>query len=152
TIYVNQKPLKTLDLTTFADGAYAGFSNAAVTVGAWGARQWLDNFQVGAPYVGYQALLGSVAGTGYDFGVKEARAEPGAIQGAVVLAPNTTADPFAPGLPPFSSIRVFVDLDGNGRFDPGEPFDITDAHGIYRIANLRPGSYVVKQELSLAYS
>ena len=318
-IYVNQQLLKTLDMTLFANGAYANFSNAAVTVGAGGAREWLDNFQIGAPYVGYQKQLpgivpvyavpagtfnnndalyaslgmdfnvnkpiivsslgaydnggngftnavivtlynrvteqpvaqvvlgeGGVPGTlvggsrfasithvrleagfqgviavsalknagtwqdepvtwktddldgavsfvghgrynfldptfptredsanapanayaagtflaeavdvptaqaGYNFGLKEALTETGAIQGALVLAPNQD-DPFAPGLPPFSNVRVYVDLSGDGHFTVGEPYAITDAHGAYRISNLRPGTYVVRQDLPNYY-
>lgn len=322
TIYVNQKKLKTLDLTAFADGAYKGFSNNAVIVGAGGTREWLDNFQIGAPYVGYQAgagpiaaytvpmgtsgngpwvgslgmdfdvnrpvvvtslgafdsggdgfkdqvhvvlynretkeqvaeaMLGSggvpgalqggsrfatlatplrleagfqgtivawelsgaddygyykfqtktwttddiggalafvghgsynefgggfpatqddssapadayAAGTflaqpvdpyvalvGYDFGLKEALTDTGAIQGAVVLAPNKNSNPFAPGLPAFAGVRVYLDLNGDGGYTAGEPFAITDVHGIYRIGGLRPGSYIVKQDLSPSY-
>lgn len=319
-IYVNQKLLKTLDLTRFANGTYTNFSNAAVTVGAGGAREWLDNFQVGAPYVGYQKELPGVvpayavpAGTviqkdqlfgslgmdfnvnkpvivsslgafdsggkgfdgevfvtlynratqeqvaqviigndgepgtlvggsrfasitpirleagfqgtiavaflhypgvwnedavtwatddldgaisfvghgrynfidplfptseghanapanayaagsflaqavdaqnalaGYNLGLKETLVATGAIQGAVVLAPNENSQPFAPGLPPFAGVRVFVDLNGDGHYSAGEPSDVTDVHGAYRISGLRPGHYVVRQDLPLSY-
>ncbi len=59
-IYVDQVSRGTVDLNTFAAGAYsAGFSNAFVSVGGNGNRIWTDNFQVGAmvPEPG-SALLG----------------------------------------------------------------------------------------------
>jgi hypothetical protein len=52
-----------IDLTTFAGGIYANFSNGAVGAGAGLAggenRTWTDNFQVGAvvPEPGTAALL-----------------------------------------------------------------------------------------------
>ena len=47
-VYVDQSLKGTLDLNTFAGGAYASYSNAAVGVGSSaGTRIWLDNFQVG---------------------------------------------------------------------------------------------------------
>jgi hypothetical protein len=52
-IYVNQVSVGVIDLTTFAGGAYANFSNAFVGAGAGMAdgetRTWTDNFQVGSP-------------------------------------------------------------------------------------------------------
>ncbi|MES2707532.1 MAG: hypothetical protein V4726_13120 [Verrucomicrobiota bacterium] len=52
-LYVNQASVGVVDLSTFAGGIYANFSNAFVGAGAGlGAgedRTWTDNFQVGAP-------------------------------------------------------------------------------------------------------
>jgi hypothetical protein len=52
-IFVDEASKGTINLTTFAGGLYANFSNAAVGVGSGlGAgqdRTWTDNFQVGAP-------------------------------------------------------------------------------------------------------
>ena len=52
-LYVNQISVGVIDLTTFAGGLYANFSNAVVGAGAGLAagenRTWTDNFQVGAP-------------------------------------------------------------------------------------------------------
>ena len=47
--YVDEVLKGALDLATFAGGAYATFSNAAVGMGAGGYVAWFDNFQVGAP-------------------------------------------------------------------------------------------------------
>jgi hypothetical protein len=51
-IFVDEQSRGVIDLTTFAGGIYANFSNAAVGVGgglgAGNNRTWTDNFQVGA--------------------------------------------------------------------------------------------------------
>ena len=52
-LYVDEVSVGVIDLTTFAGGLYANFSNGAVGAGAGLAlgesRTWTDNFQVGAP-------------------------------------------------------------------------------------------------------
>lgn len=52
-IFVDESSKGVIDLTTFANGLYANFSNEAVGVGAGLAagqnRTWSDNFQVGSP-------------------------------------------------------------------------------------------------------
>jgi fibronectin-binding autotransporter adhesin len=48
-IYVDETPRGTLDLSTFAGGIYQNYSSAAVGVGAGGYVGWYDNFQVGSP-------------------------------------------------------------------------------------------------------
>jgi hypothetical protein len=54
-LFVDEQTKGLIDLTTFAGGLYANFSNAAVGVGgSVGGRQdriWTDNFQVGEPNV-----------------------------------------------------------------------------------------------------
>ena len=50
-IYVDEQSLGVIDLTAFAGGIYADFSNGAVGAGGspgGGDRVWTDNFQVGA--------------------------------------------------------------------------------------------------------
>jgi len=42
--------------------------------------------------------------------------------------------------------KIYVDQNENGRWDTGEPFDITDGNGEYRISDLSPGTYVVAEE------
>jgi hypothetical protein len=62
-LYVDEVSVGVIDLTTFAGGLYANFSNGAVGAGAGLAagetRTWTDNFQVGAvvPEPGAAALL-----------------------------------------------------------------------------------------------
>lgn len=48
-VYVDGVLIATVNLATFADGAYQSFSNGAVGVGGVGGVFWLDNFKVGAP-------------------------------------------------------------------------------------------------------
>jgi len=47
-----------------------------------------------------------------------------------------------------SGVRVYVDLNNNGIWDPGEPYDITDAFGLYRIYGLSAGTYTVSTDAS----
>ncbi len=67
-IFVDEQSKGTIDLTTFANGLYQDFSNAAVGVGGGlGAGQnriWTDNFQVGAPVPEPSALLALGASVG----------------------------------------------------------------------------------------
>jgi RHS repeat-associated protein len=51
--------------------------------------------------------------------------------------------PVEPGL---ANWVVYLDQNGNGRRDPGEPFTTTDANGRYTFDNLSPASYTVALE------
>ncbi len=52
------------------------------------------------------------------------------------------------GPPPAGqNFTIYVDLDDDGVFDAGEPFDITDDTGAYSIANIAPGTYSVREVL-----
>jgi hypothetical protein len=144
-IYVNQKLLKKLDLTKFAGGRYASYSNAAVNVAGDGSdRTWMDNFQVGAPYVGYQPSVSPT--TGYDFGVFYSSAAFGAIQGAI-FHDDDGSKTWKPTDRPYAGITVYLDLNGDGKLDPNDPKTATDSGGGYRFNSLRPGNYVVRQVL-----
>lgn len=48
-VYVDGVLVTTVNLATFADGAYQAFSNGAVGIGGSGGVFWLDHFQVGPP-------------------------------------------------------------------------------------------------------
>ena len=62
-IFLDEVSLGVIDLNTFAGGIYAGFSNAAVSVGGTaGDRIWSDNFQVGAPIPEPGTLAASALG------------------------------------------------------------------------------------------
>jgi hypothetical protein len=151
-LYVNGQLLKTLDLKVFANGQLANFSNAAVTVGSLGPTLndpqvvWMDNFQVGAPYDGYQLGAAATNQTGYDFGVQAAATATGRIQGTVVLAASAGA-PFAPGLPPVAGVTVYLDLAGDYALQPGDPQTVTDARGNFVFTGLKPGNYVVREDV-----
>jgi hypothetical protein len=67
----------------------------------------------------------------------------GTLTGTVFFDPTVTGNPTAneallPG------VTVFVDLNGNGVLDSGEPSASTDANGVYSIPNLAAGSYTVR--------
>ncbi len=47
-----------------------------------------------------------------------------------------------PGLPGWT---IFVDYDDDGVLDPGEPFGVTDAGGVYAIVNIAAGTWKVRE-------
>lgn len=47
---------------------------------------------------------------------------------------------------PLPGWRIYVDLNGNGRYDDGEPSDYTDANGRYGITNLPLGTLTLREE------
>jgi PKD repeat protein len=50
------------------------------------------------------------------------------------------------------SIPVYLDLDGNGEREAGEPVAFTDAGGAYELAGVEDGSYSVSQDLPLGWT
>ncbi len=71
---------------------------------------------------------GRTARESFDFNV-----DIGAIYGTIT--PSTDSDPQQ-----FEGVTVFLDTNGNGLLDPGEPTTITDANGDYSFTNLPPGT------------
>src|SRR5262249_13398877 len=57
---------------------------------------------------------------------------------------NGVKDPGEPGL---AGWTVFLDLNNNGVLDPGEPSALTNAQGNYTIANVNPGTVVLREVL-----
>ncbi len=47
--------------------------------------------------------------------------------------------------PPLANWQIYLDLNGNGRLDPGEPNTITNPQGNYTFGNVSPGSYLVRE-------
>ncbi|AFZ07615.1 Cna B domain protein [Oscillatoria nigro-viridis PCC 7112] len=47
--------------------------------------------------------------------------------------------------PPLANWPIYIDLNGNGSFDPGEPNTITNPQGNYTFANVSPGRYLVRE-------
>ncbi|MBN2180636.1 MAG: hypothetical protein JW715_01885 [Sedimentisphaerales bacterium] len=43
--------------------------------------------------------------------------------------------------------RIFIDLDGNGEWNDGEPSDLTNSNGYYQINEVDPGTYRVCEEM-----
>ena len=72
--------------------------------------------------------------SGEDFGVTQVG---GQISGTVLDATQSTPTPVA-------HWGVYLDTNGNGRIDPGEPWTSTDANGAFSFADLLPGTYAVR--------
>jgi uncharacterized repeat protein (TIGR01451 family) len=51
-----------------------------------------------------------------------------------------------PGENPLTGWTVFLDIDGSGTLDAGEPTDTTDANGVYSFGGVAPGTYAVRVE------
>lgn len=68
----------------------------------------------------------------------------GRIQGNVLADVPLFDSPLT--LTPLDGWRVYLDLDDDGEWSEGEPFDLTDDQGAYRIES-EPGDYILRQEL-----
>lgn len=69
----------------------------------------------------------------------------GSIEGRAFFDPDSDGD-LADG-EPLSDVEVYLDENYNGRFDDGEPLDLTDADGRYRFAGVGAGVWHVRQVL-----
>jgi len=56
-----------------------------------------------------------------------------------------------PGEPAHAGVTVFLDTNNNGQFDLDEPSQVTDADGVYGFTGLRPGDYAVREVLTQDY-
>lgn len=59
---------------------------------------------------------------------------------------DVNGDGFQVGESGLSGVRVYIDANGNGAWDVGELYDITDSSGAYRIYNLGAGTYSVRTD------
>lgn len=50
-----------------------------------------------------------------------------------------------PGEPRIANWPIYLDLNGNGRLDVGEPSTLTNAQGNFTFTNLPPGTYLVRE-------
>jgi hypothetical protein len=57
-------------------------------------------------------------------------------------ADGNDREPGEPGLPGWT---IWVDYDGDGALDPGEPFGITDPNGAYAIVGIAAGTWKVRE-------
>jgi hypothetical protein len=78
-----------------------------------------------------QVPLGTVTGTLFDD-----------------LNGNGTMDAGEGGLP---NQVVFIDENNDGKFDPGDPFALTDASGAYTITNVPAGNIVVRESVPIGF-
>lgn len=47
--------------------------------------------------------------------------------------------------PPLANWQIYIDINGNGRLDAGEPNTITNPQGDYTFGNVSPGRYLVRE-------
>jgi hypothetical protein len=96
-------------------------------------------------------------GPASDFGLSQLRPTAG-ITTDVVLGPTLNEPQFnVPGDPPpppvrMAGVRVYLDLDRDGRRDRREPQALTTGRGRVHFGNLTPGSYLLRISTPDAYS
>ena len=56
------------------------------------------------------------------------------------------------GEPGLAGWTIYVDYNGNGILEAGEPFDVTDAAGEYMITGIEPGTYDVREVQQLGWA
>jgi hypothetical protein len=93
------------------------------------------------------SFAGAIAGSqlpGFTFGT-------GTIRGQVFLDynGNGVADAGEPGL---AGQTIFLDLNNSGQLDPNDPQTTTDANGFYQFTGLAPGTYSVRELASSGYT
>lgn len=81
--------------------------------------------------------------TGQDVVNRDFEYQVGLISG-VIWTDNNVDGIRQIGEPLISGARVFLDLDGNGTLDAGEPSTTTDGNGFYQFPNLVEGTYQVR--------
>ena len=160
-VYVDRNNNSVLDgaepsTVTLADGTY----NLRATLGAGtykirevvkpGFKQTFPNSSVGfAHTITLQSRSDSVSNL--NFGNQPL---PGSIDGIKYLdidKPGNTLgvrDPDEPGLPGFV---IYVDVNNDGLIGIGEPASITDSQGRFRINNVLPGTYTVREVQKAGY-
>ncbi|NET29765.1 SdrD B-like domain-containing protein [Okeania sp. SIO1I7] len=82
-----------------------------------------------------------------DFGQSPIIPPPGLANISGIAFIDENGDGFAdPGEPPLPDAVVYVDANDNGERDDGERFALTDQFGLYDIPNVSPGTFVIRQE------
>lgn len=66
------------------------------------------------------------------------------VSGSVFLDSNGNGVQDA-GEPGVRGCKVFADLNGNGKLDRGEPFAVTDSHGNYTLRAVPPGTVTIRE-------
>jgi len=133
--------------TTNSSGNY---SFTGLVAGTYIVRQILptgDN-QI-FPTLGYGNHVTVAAGqtaTGANFGDQKAAVALGSISGTVFVDINGNGkqDPGEPGI---AGVTVYDDANNNGKLDPGEISTVTNSSGVYTFSNLPAGAYLIRQVL-----
>lgn len=80
-----------------------------------------------------------------------AMAQTGEIQG--IKWNDLNGDGIRQGSEPvLSEVKIYLDLNENRVFDPGEPSQITDPQGQYRFTGLQPDTYIVREVVPKGFS
>jgi Tol biopolymer transport system component len=141
---VDRSTLQVVAAQTTSDGglyAFAGLLSGDYEVRELLQDGWIQTLPAGPAYsmiLAYNEDRGGV-----DFGNQPLPSE---IRGRKFedMNGNGVFDAGEPGLPGW---KIYLDLDVNGRWEVGEPFDLTDAQGEYELTGLYYGSYVLAEEL-----
>ncbi|MEA2218861.1 MAG: hypothetical protein QOJ35_1487 [Solirubrobacteraceae bacterium] len=125
--------------TTDAGGAYtiAGIPPGAVHVRADLAAGFACSTPTGCDHA--LTLTSGETRASRDFGIVQ-----GSIASGRVAVDNDADGIVDAGEPPLAGWTVYVDANANGQPDPGEPFDVTAADGGYTIANVTPGTRLLR--------
>lgn len=86
--------------------------------------------------------------TGYDFG----NWYPAEKSGTKFEDLDADGQPRETGENGLAGWKIYVDYNGNGAPDDGEPFAFTDEDGNYTIKGIRPGDYVVREVLQTEWT
>src|SRR5207245_3203547 len=75
----------------------------------------------------------------------------GTISGRVFLDYNGNGESDQ-GEPALAGQTIFLDLNNSGRLDPGDPTATTDQNGLYQFTGLAAGAYTVRQLLPAGFT
>ncbi len=115
-----------------------------ITPGAFYIREvpqadWMNSFPAAGYY--YETFISDEDKVGNDFGNWTWATKSG-TKFEDLDADGQPREAGEPGLPGWT---IYVDHNGNGVWDAGELFDVTDANGDYTINNITPGAFYIRE-------